>query len=237
MKLKHLIATGLLCGSSVALAQSYQFEVGGGLTHVDPDAGNSDTQVYGHGRYHFTRVQTAQRPLAEAAFLARSSNAYVRGYDDLDVIQAGAEFYIPDSIFYVAAEVTRVDYPGQARNNDWGVKLGLTPIEGLLVWTGYYDEPGYDLNLHAKYVIDLGRNNAVNLEAGFVDYDEDNHAYLMGDFYFDRTFSAGVGYLDDGDDGYLIRTRKFFTEAISAEASYTKSDYADQLSLGASFRF
>jgi len=237
MKLKHLIAAGLLCGSSFALAQNYQFEVGGGLTHVDPDNGKSDTQVGAYGRYHFTRVQTAQRPLAEAAFLARSSNAYVRGYDDLDVIQGGAEFYIPDTIFYVAAEVTRTDYPGQRRNNDWGVRLGVTPIEGLLLWTGYYDEPGYDLNLHGKYVLDLGHNNAVNVEAGFTDTDDDNHIYLIGDFYFDRTFSAGVGYIDNGDDGFLIRTRKFFTESISVEASYTKSDYLDQFSVGASFRF
>ncbi len=238
MRIKPLSAAALLLTSSLTLAQSYQFEVGVNATHYDPKHGGSDTQLGAYGEYHFTRVQTANRPLAEAGFLQRSSNIYAFAHQDLDVLQAGAEFYIPNSIFYVAAEVIRVDLPGQPRNNDWGVRLGLTPIEGLLVWTSYYDEPGYDANIHAKYVMDLGHLNYLNIEAGFHDYDHDNSYYLFSDFYFNPTFSAGVGYNDWGDDdGFTIRTRKFFNPTIAGEASFTKLDSGNALLVGASLRF
>lgn len=239
MKIKTLAASMLLlCGSALVNAQSYQIEGGLGITDYDPDAGNSDTSLNAYGEYHFKRVQTANRPLAEAAFLQKSSNAYVRGARDLDVIYAGAEFYIPDTMFYVAGEIQRLDLPGDNRENDWGLRVGLTPIAGLLVWTGYYDEPGYDLNLHAKYVHDLGRNNAFNVEAGYTDLDTHNAIYLYGDFYFNRTFSVGAGYNDEYDDGALtLRTRKFFTDAISGELAYVSADDYDSLSIGGSMRF
>jgi hypothetical protein len=239
MKTKILAASILLaCSSAVIHAQSYQIEGGLSINEYDPDFGRNDTSIGAYGEYHFKRVQTANRPLAEAAFLQKSSNAYVRGYRDLDVIYAGAEFYIPDTMFYIAGEIQRVDVPGSGRNNDWGVRLGLTPIAGLLVWTSYYDEPGYDLNLHAKYVLDLGRNNAINVEAGYIDGDDNNAVYVFGDFYFDRTFSVGAGYSDEyDDDAFTLRTRKFFTNSVSGELAYTAADDYDSFTIGGSMRF
>lgn len=236
MKIKLIIAA-MLATSSLAIAQPYQFEVGASLTHYDPDQGSSDKSLGASGEYHFEQVQTANRPLAEAAFLQRSSHVYARGSNDLDIIYTGVNFYIPNTLFYVAAELQRVDV-NNYRNNDWGVRFGLTPIDGLLLWTSYYDEPGYDLNIHAKYVLDLGYNNAVNLEAGYTDLDEDNHIYLFGDFYFNRTFSVGAGYNDyAGEDAFTLRTRKFFTDRISGEAAFTDADNGKSLTVGASIRF
>lgn len=239
MKKKILAASLLaLLGSGAALAQPYQFEVGASLSHVDPDYGSSDNQFGAYGIYHFHQVQTANRPLAEAAFLQRSSNAYVRGSQDFDVIQAGAEFYIPDTIFYAAAELLRTDYDHSDHNNDWGVRLGVTPLAGLLVYTQYYDEQGYDFNVHTKYVMDLGYSNALNIEAGYTDYDHHNALYVFGDYYFNRNLSAGVGYSDIYDnDAFTIRARNYFTPAIAAEAAFTKADDYDQFTLGASIRF
>ncbi|ARU29497.1 putative porin [Cellvibrio sp. PSBB006] len=239
MKLKTLVATmALTCASSVALAQNYNFEVGVNYTDVDYDAGGNDDFFGVYGEYHFQEVRPGNNPLAEAAFINRSSNAYVIGNNDLDVVTAGVEFYIPDTIFYGAAEIKREDYDGSSTENDWGVRLGLTPITGLLVWTEYYDEPGYDANIHAKYVVPLGGGNFVNVEGGYADYDENDVFDVAADFYFDRTFSVGAGYVDyDYDDGFLLRTRKFFTPEISAELAYTKFDIADTITIGASFRF
>lgn len=238
MKGKILATTMmLLMGSGAAVAQHYQIEAGASLTHYSPKEGRSDKTVGIYGEYHFDRVQITNRPLAEAAFLQRSSNVYVRSYQDLDVIHAGVDFYIPDTIFYVAGELQRTDIDGY-RNNDWGVRLGVTPLAGLLVWTSYYDEPGYDLNIHTKYVHDLGYNNSVNVEAGYIDADSGSNLYLFGDFYFNRTFSVGAGYSDYYDnDAFTVRTRKFFTTEISGEAAFTKADDGKVFTVGGSMRF
>lgn len=245
MKLKTLVATmALTCASGVALAQDYNFEVGVNYTDVDYDAGGNDDFFGVYGEYHFQEVRPGNNPLAEAAFINRSSHAYVIGNNDLDVVTAGVEFYIPDTIFYGAAEIKREDYDGQSTENDWGVRLGLTPITGLRVWTVYYDEPGYDANIHAKYVVPLGGGNFVNAEGSYSDFDNGDQLRVAGDFYFDRTFSIGAGYFDNDyddstydNDGFLLRTRKFFTPEISGELEYAKGDYADQIMVGASFRF
>lgn len=239
MKLKTLVATmALTCASSVALAQNYNFEVGVNYTDIDRDVGGSDDAFGVYGKYYFQEVRPGNNPLAEAAFINRSSNAYVNGRDDLDVVNAGVEFYIPDTIFYGAAEIQRQDYDGQSTENDWGVRLGLTPLAGLRVWTEYWDEPGYDANIHAKYVVPLGGGNFVNVEGGYSDYDANDVFYVAGDFYFDRTFSAGAGYTDnDYEDGFMLRARKFFTPEISGQLEFTKWDSADVITVGASFRF
>lgn len=239
MKLKTLVATmALTCASSVALAQNYNFEVGVSYTDVDHDAGGSDDYFGVYGRYYFQEVRPGNNPLAEAAFINRASNAYVIGNNDLDVVNAGVEFYLPDTIFYGAAEIQRQDYDGQSTENDWGVRLGVTPLAGLRVWTVYWDEPGYDANIHAKYVVPLGGGNFLNVEGGYSDYDAHDEFYLAGDFYFDRTFSVGAGFKDhDYDDGFMLRARKFFTPEISGQLEFTKWDNADVISVGASFRF
>lgn len=237
MKVKVLAASIMLLMGASVTAQTYQWEAGASITHYNPDGGDSDESIGINGEYHFSPVITANRPLAEAAFLQRSSNVYARGYQDLDVINAGVELYIPNSIFYVAAEIARVDIDGE-RNNDWGVRFGLTPVDGLLVWTSYYDEPGYDLNLHAKYVLDLGHLNAVNIEGGYTDDDFDNSLYLFGDYYFNRTFSVGVGYAEQHDiDSFTIRTRNFFTDRISGELAFTDADDGKSFTVGADIRF
>lgn len=237
MKLKALAAaTALTLVSGAALAQDYQFEVGGSYTNTDPDAGNSDGSVGAYGEYYFQPVRVGQNPLREAAFINRASNVFVNGSDDLDVIEGGVEFYIPDTIFYAAAEIVRTDY--DETNNDWGVRLGVTPITGLLLWTEYFDEPGYDANINAKYVMPLGGGTFLNMEGGYADHDETNEYSAYADYYFDQTFSVGAGYFDnDYEDGFTLRTEKFFTPEISGQLSYTSADSYDSITVGASFRF
>lgn len=240
MKLKPLAACiALTCASGVAVAQDYQFELGVNYTDIDIDNGPSEDSFGAYGIYHFTEVNVGQQPLAEAAFITRSSNAYVYGSNDLDVVTGGVEFYIPDTIFYVAGEITRTDFDGQDTENDWGVRAGITPVDGLLLYTTYYDEPGYDANIHAKYVAPLGGSTFVNLEGGYTDADEGNAYYAFADYYFDQTLSVGVGFESDEllDDTFTVRARKFFTPVISGDLSFYKNDYFDGFTIGASFRF
>lgn len=93
----------------------------------------------------------------------------------------------------------------------------------------------------------MGGGTFLNLEGGyadggdtFMDGEDNDTLTAAADFYFDQTFSVGVGFADDGgavEDAFTLRTRKFFTNEISAELAYTKSEYFDQFVIGASFRF
>lgn len=239
MKLKTLVATTILaCAPGLAFAQDYQFEVGANYTHLDSDIGGDDDSIGAYGEYYFQPVRVGTNPLAEAAFISRASNAFVRGSQDLDVIEGGVEFYIPDTIFYAGAKIVRTDYDHSDTNNDWGVEVGITPITGMLLWTEYLDEPGYDANIHGKYVMPLGGGTFLNVEAGYADLDDNDVVNIGADYYFDRTFSIGAEYTDnDYQDIFEIRTEKFFTPQISGQLSYTDVEDDNVIAVGASFRF
>lgn len=234
MKIKALAAAIVLTMTSGAvLAQDYQFDVGVNYTDVE----DGDGAFGAYAEYHFSTVDTTGRPLAEAAFLTKSSNVYVRGEADFDVANVGIEFYIPNSMFFIGADFERSDF-GDGSDNTWSARLGITPIDGLLITTTIPEED-YEVNLQAKYVTALGGDNFLNLEADFQDGGDFDDSYsLIADYYFNRNFSVGAGYAEAfGSDGFLIRTRNFFTETFSADLTYTDYDFGSQIMVGASLRF
>jgi hypothetical protein len=91
MKLKTLAtAIALTSISGLALAQDYSFEVGANYTDVDVDNAGSTDFFCAYGKYYFQPVRTSNKsPLAEMAFVNKSSNAYIAGYDVLDVVVGG----------------------------------------------------------------------------------------------------------------------------------------------------
>lgn len=233
MKFKSLALATAFAFSSGFAAADYQSEIGANYTDVEDGDG-----AFGmYGELHFSPVQTRNHPLAEAAFLERSSNVFARGTNDFDLLTVGGELYVPDTIFYGKLEVVRDDRYADSDTTALAT-LGLTPIDGLLVSTTF-SEDGYDANLYAKYVTSLGGGNFVNFEGEFVDGDYDDSLSLFADFYFDRTFSIGAGYADDyGDDQFTLRTEKFFTEQVSANLSFTDSDGAGNVvTIGGAVRF
>src|SRR5690625_7507275 len=111
MKLKTLaVATALVFGSAAAVASPYQIEGSASYYHLDRDSGGSDGAFGVRGEYHFAPVQTRNHPLAEAAFLERSTNVYAQGADDFDALSFGGEPYVANTLVYVAADVSRYDY-------------------------------------------------------------------------------------------------------------------------------
>ena len=246
MKLKIIAAITALCVSSAVMAESYQAEIS--AEYIDWDAmGNAASLV---GEFHFKPVETANKPLAEAAFLQKSSNVFaaVRSVDfdftsdNNDVIEAGVEYYVPNSMLYVAAEVIRTEY-GSYSNNDWCTSVGVTPVDGLLIKTNYCHDDGYDANLQAKYVTQLAGETALNLEASYAKSDDelsDEDSYSLGaDFYFTRKFSLGATYEDEyGYSATGVRSRYFFNEQISLAGAYVDSDFwGDSYTLSAAVRF
>ncbi len=235
MKFKSLaLATAFTLTSGMAVANSYQSEVGANYTDVE----NGDGAFGIYGEFHFSPVQTRNHPLAEAAFLERSTNVYAAADNDFDALTVGGELYVPDTMFYVGGRVARVDTANGDETTLFAT-LGLTPIDGLLVTTEF-SEDGYDANISAKYVTSLGGGNFVNLEGTYQDTDfNDDILSLAADFYFDRTWSVGAGYTDFlGNDRFTLRTEKFFTNEISGNLAFTDADVGgDTVTIGAAIRF
>ena len=275
-------AIALLLATDISIAQTYRSEISLDYLRRDREAlpdSESDTWRVS-GTYYFSPVNTASHPLAEAAFLEKASNLSVSylheewDYSDTygsfhyetsvteEDLNVDIELFIPNTMFYVAAGMTRdeskyrttVFYmeddlnPGVETDtetdgdNSWHGSLGVTPIDGLLIWSDFYEDVDLDehWNLNAKYVTDWN-GNAINIEGGYNDYDGDYSIYVVSDYYFDRTFSVGTGvsYIDadDSDNSYILRTRKFFTDRFSIHANYISSDFIDTYNIGIDVRF
>lgn len=175
---------------------------------------------------------------------------------------------IQEDIYTNPSFSTKTTDKEEETSDIWRVNLGIAPTTGLLIWSGF--EKDVDItdswNLNAKYLIEFN-SKALSLQGGigesslaildtasvypintlgnFTGEDESgvNSAYILGDYYFDNTFSLGLGatYVDsnndDEDNTYLIRGQKFFTDSFSVLVQYNQSSDYDSFSIGASLRF
>ncbi|BCU66176.1 hypothetical protein F941_00156 [Acinetobacter bouvetii DSM 14964 = CIP 107468] len=260
---KLAIASALLSALAVTgTAHAYQAEVGASAGYIDPDNGGSGSEFGVNGTYYFNPVQTRNAPLAEAAFLDRASNVSVhanfadRGDVDDNTYGIGAEYYVPNSDFYLSGDVSRNntevrDFLGNKHDFDttyYSAEVGYLPAPGFLVAAGVkgYDndkDDGADPTLRAKYVTTLSNGKDINLEAGasFGDLDEFN---LAADYFIDKTFSVGADYYnndltDRSEVG--INARKFFNQQVSLEGRVGfgeagSNDY-NSFGLAAKYRF
>lgn len=221
--------------SNAAMADSYRTEITAGATDND----SSDTSLDLGIRYHFNEVDTSGKPLAEAAFLNKSSNVWAEtenlAGDGETSTTAGVEFYLPDTMFYGAFDVKKRD------NSDtrWSATAGVTPIAGLRVTTTYVEDVDYNLNLDAKYVTTLGNGQSVNFEAQIEDGEEDVLWSLGGDYYLNNNTSLGLVFADNtgNDTAVTVRGRHFFSQEIFAGASFTTVDDNDTIAFEAGLRF
>lgn len=246
MKLKLLVASGVLAASSFAIAAPYQVEVGASATRSELNFSNGLINTYeADGKYYFKLVKTDNLPLAEAAYLGKASNAFIsliknsaHGYpDDSKIYSGGVEVYIPEDFLYVKIEGVHQRYDSSS-DTSFNATLGLTPLDGLRVTTTWNSDESYHANLGAKYVTALGNGQYINLEAGLADTEWGTYKMIGGDYYFDNTFSIGAEVSDDDfGTNYLVRTRKFFTESFSGELAYADYEYGNALAAGISYRF
>lgn len=249
MKLTLLALAFGVVASGAAIADSYQGEVGVRATRVNSDYFDSDGQMYGlSGAYYFTPVNTGGVPLAEAAYLGQNSNFFgdylyapsQHSVPRAEIYTLGAEVYIPENFLYVKAGASHLDTKAPyADDNDWFVSVGLTPLKGLLVTTSYSENAGYNPNVRAKYVTNVGAGRAINVEVGVTDVDNAGTATLIGgDFYFDETLSLGgeVRELDSSRFNEL-RVRKFFTPDFSGAIKLANTPHENAVRLDVGLRF
>lgn len=256
---KLAIASALLSALAVTgTANAYQAEVGASAGLIDPDNGSSSGSFGVDGTYYFNPVQTRNSPLAEAAFLDRASNVNAQfnydevGDDEVTKYGVGAEYYVPNSDFYVSGNVARQDVEfsdgGDFDTTLYGAEIGYLPAPGLLIAAGLkgYDndyDDGVDPTLRAKYVTTLSNGKAINLEAGaaFGDLDEFN---LAADYFIDPSLSVGADYysndLNDNSE-FGVSARKFFNQQVSLEGRVGFGDVAsndyNKFGLAAKYRF
>jgi len=171
--------------------------------------------------YFFSPVVTDDRPLAEAAFLGRSSfvgAGAVRselGDEKIDIFGAGIGYYLPNTIFYGELNYTYSHDFGGDQDRVSGA-LGLAPIDGLLVTTRF-DEDGWDPNASAKYVGKLPNAHWYAATIDLAEFDDDLVWAAFFDYYFDPTFSAGLGLAENVT---TLRAEKFFTPSFSVGARF-----------------
>lgn len=260
---KLAVASALL--SAIAFtgtaAQAYQAEVGGSLGYLDPDNGSSG-QTYGlNGSYYLKPVQVRNAPLAEAAYLDRASNVNAQiQYDDAGATEntaysVGGEYFVPNSDFYVSADLGRSEVKHtllglskKDKTTTYGAEVGYFVAPGLLVAAGLkgYDndaKDGVDPTLRAKYVTTLQNGKDINLEAGgaFGDLDEYN---IAGDYYIDKTLSIGADYYNNDladTSEFGVKARKFVNPQLSVEGrvgfgEISSNDY-NKFGIAAKYRF
>ncbi|HTF97968.1 MAG TPA: putative porin [Cellvibrio sp.] len=280
LNLLSVIVAGLsLAAIPTVFAKTYQGEISATYAEIDEEDSNADINNSAlEGTFYFAPVDIQHRPLAESAFLQKASNVYVRGAYDRDKDsysfgnyhserqiteyerEAGVEFYIPDSIFYVGAGIRDWKLKDEWRSGDeaekdtidwksqWYATAGVTPVDGLLVWSNFFQDVDISdyWNINAKYVMPLGNGDQwLNLEANYGDLkDEVRVLRLSGDYYFDHYLSVGVGLsqIDEQDDDenyseYFIRAQQFFTESVAVNLEYVDGEYESRWEVGATARF
>ncbi|WP_139309925.1 putative porin [Teredinibacter haidensis] len=228
--------------SSASLAGSYQAELTGTLGRMEVDGADNALLFGVGGEFHFAPVDTSGKPLAEAAFLNKSSNVNAglafANSDDYDVTTTylGADVYLPNTMVFIGVDYTRMD------TDDWddsyfSVTGGVTPIDGLLLTTTYVEDSGYDLNLQAKYVTQLSGGQAVSVFGSFED--NDSNIFSVGcDFYLNRATSVGLEVTDTGSDkAYTFSANHFLSEVTFVGAYYINQEVADTLGVEGGMRF
>jgi hypothetical protein len=226
IRFRHLTLPACLVAAALPLAaqaDEYRAQLDLAYDHFDfdvPGIGNGEALGVA-GTYYFSPVVTDDRPLAEAAFLARSSfvgAGAVRseiGDEKIDIFGAGIGYYLPNTIFYGELNYTYADDFGGDQDRVSGA-LGVAPIDGLLVTTGF-DEDGWDPNATAKYVGKLPNAHWYSAIIDLAEVDDDLVWGAAFNYYFDTTFSAGLGLSEDATS---LRAEKFFTPSFGVAAHF-----------------
>lgn len=155
-----LLAAALFVSGSAYAEESYQFEVGAQY-HTSNEDDGADVNVTGVGAIiHFSPVNTAGHPLAEAAFLERVGSISIQaGYGDIegsfggndfdgDVTRyvAEVEFMRPDIPIVITASADKLDVdlnsPGEGgmENEIFNVGFGYFISDGLRLGLSYGQE-------------------------------------------------------------------------------------------------
>lgn len=247
--------------ASDAVAANYQYVLGTSYSYLDFDNPlSSDGQALSaSATYHLEPVQTRNHPLAEAAFIERSSQisaSYSRL--DLDGLFGGAggnsgtlssNIYIDR--FFLGGELSRNESVSTGptgvrttRTTDYHVQAGYSPLRGTLFTLGYGERDENDLwSLSGRSVKPIGGEQAVAIasSAEFTD-DSERYSVELG-YYFTRYSSLNTGITHFAPENtssqtrYTIGASYFVTPKVGLGASYGYQENLDTWQVDARVRF
>lgn len=262
------LLVGLLgANGGLACAEPYQVELGGAFGYIDSD----QSEAIASAEMYFIPVNPDKNVLAEAAFLARASSLKVR-YGKASYLYDGEKLLRGDEVVDFTYTEFAIDWYGTTTGlylgfsqetfspddeesehenipdyDNWTVNFGFMPLSGILVYTSYEEEQGYDPNFAVKYVSELNNGKAVNLETRYIDYSGDDSEdgeserqnYLMVglDIYFSRELSVGGTISQQDDTVFGLRSRYFFNPSFSAGVFARSGDDVEEFGLSAKVRF
>src|SRR3954466_8942342 len=163
---------GFACGASAA---DYRWETGGEYSRAS--VGEFDANYWSlYGTYFFNEVKTDALPLQEAAYLGRTSFVslaparFDSNFGRFDQWRIASDVYVPGSWLFLSAGITRADsleptyngsslVLGRGHETTWDAAIGITPLAGLRLSTGFYQHDDYQPNLDVKYVGQLGNGH------------------------------------------------------------------------------
>ena len=245
---KLALAAALL--ATMSAANAYQTEVGGDYVYTDNDNSDSVNTFGVDATYYFNPVTDNNAPLAEAGFMNRAGNVGVRvATNDADnettTYGIGAEYYVPNTDFYVSGKVGRNEVDQGSSSTNYGAEVGYLPAPNFLIAAGIVrtkvnDDSNTDPSIRAKYVTRVGQHDW-NFEAGGVFGDNDDY-HFQADYYVDNTFSIGgkyrnVDYGANNVDTFGVVARKFINQQTSVQGELGFGDDANTVGIRGTYRF
>lgn len=227
-------------------ANAYQTEVGTIYEFTDMDGGENNS--FGiNGKYYFNSVEAKTFPLAEAAFLNKSSNiglgyAYSKLEDDEDSgklefssVGITGEYFIPNTPLYLSGAFNRTKTEVSANDfgsvddsgNGYAVEVGFLPTDGLLLAAGVTDlSESFDPIQAAKYGFTTTVSNAVAVTG-----EDDDTAVTLRAKYVTQisgfyTNFEGQTYIGD-ETTYRLGADLYLDPTLSIGASFADSTAED----------
>lgn len=248
---KLTLAAALVASmTGMTAAHAYQSEVGAGYIYTDNDNADSENAFGVNAKYYFNPVTDSNAPLAEAGFMNRAGNVGVEiktNDADNQTTEYGvnAEYYIPDTDFYVSGGVGRTEVDKGSSTTDFAAEVGYLPAPNFLVAAGLVrnksnGDNNTDPSIRAKYVTRVGEHDW-NFEAGGQFGDNDKYNFIA-DYYVDNTFSIGGKYENEdrganNKDTFSVVARKFINQQTSVQGELGFGDDANTVGLSAKYRF
>ena len=155
---------------------------------------------------------------------------------EIDRYASGGDYYIND--IFVGLDVSHVDgelgYSDTSLYGELGYFVGkdwLVSVSGSDSDSDFTDS----LALNTKYIATLDNGAFVNVEASFLNNDNDFNA--AADYFWTAQSSAGLSLSTTEGYNFGINAEHFFTPAISAHIEYVSLDFDDAISVGVTGRF
>ncbi|GAA5138865.1 putative porin [Thalassotalea piscium] len=224
---------GLSLISSAVLANDYNTQVD--LDYLTVDSFDS---IKLEGTYYLNNVTTNNTAWSEAAFMGRNTSVSL-SYADFDgdasqVVLSG-DYYQND--LFVGLDVSYIDIDGSGSDTGVVGEIGyFIDTNWMISISGADEEFSDSLALNTKYIATLSNGTFINLEASYLNLDNDFTA--SADYFWTPQSSVGLSLSTEEGVHGSVRAQHFFTSSISARVEYVSLENSDDgFLLGLTARF